>query len=89
MDSVEHDWKESILALLEKTLGTEECPYFYIHTHQWTALIISKTVDPSAEDRAFIGPTTFGLRDMLNRAGITFKMPLKPSDHEGDQSNDT
>ncbi|OQV16662.1 putative Protein downstream neighbor of son-like protein [Hypsibius exemplaris] len=83
------DWKKLMPALqqnwdvalkeLKDSVQLDMCPYFYIVTHQWTALILSKRVSHTKTLRAFVGPTNMGFRQLVKQLKIEFDMPLRNS----------
>lgn len=77
MPGLQKDWELSLSELWESVI-CGECPYFYINTHQWTTLVLSKEVSKSAVWKAYMTPTTRGLRETLTAEGVRFQMPLRP-----------
>ena len=76
LPAMQPNWDVAVRELLA-AVQFDMCPYFYLVTHQWTALIMAQRVTREKTLRAFIGPTAMGFRRMLKEKGIDFEMPLR------------
>ncbi|XP_055337743.1 protein downstream neighbor of son homolog [Paramacrobiotus metropolitanus] len=77
MPDLQKEWSTSLLELLDN-LTSGECPFFYVVSHQWIALFLSRKLSGADRCCGYITPTTSGFRDTMDIHGIAFRMPLRP-----------
>ena len=82
MPSLDSNWEVAVMELLN-AVEAGLCPYFYIVTHQWTALILAKDLNQLDTMKAYITPTSMGFRKALRENKLKFEMPLKPTSTNG------
>jgi hypothetical protein len=62
------DWEASLKSAFF-LVKVKQCPYVYVCASTFTVLFRASGLDGSDEIRAFVSPTTKGMRDALTREG--------------------
>ncbi|VDI07842.1 Hypothetical predicted protein [Mytilus galloprovincialis] len=73
--SLQNEWTESFSSAFHQ-MRAQQCPYFYVCTHQFSVLFRAKGLAGSSSMCAFLTPTTRGLRESLKNEDIEFSMPV-------------
>ncbi|KAM9835835.1 protein downstream neighbor of son homolog [Aulostomus maculatus] len=73
--SLMSEWSVS-LSSLYSLLKSQQCPYFYVCSYQFTALFRAAGLGGSGSITALMSPTTRGLREAMKADGIEFSLPL-------------
>ncbi|XP_050394290.1 protein downstream neighbor of Son [Patella vulgata] len=82
------DWSDSFTSAFHQ-LRSNYSPYFYMCTHQFTALFRGVGVAGINSISALLTPTTRGFREALKTEGIEFKMPLLEKKKSSLEDEDT
>ncbi|XP_066561872.1 protein downstream neighbor of son homolog isoform X2 [Amia ocellicauda] len=69
------EWSASLTSL-HSLLRARLCPYFYVCTHQFSALFRAAGLGGAPVITALLTPTTRGLREAMRSEGIEFTLPL-------------
>ncbi|KAJ8283127.1 hypothetical protein COCON_G00056460 [Conger conger] len=73
--SLMSEWSVSFTSLYS-LLKAQLCPYFYLCSHQLTALFRAPGLGGADSITAVLSPTTRGLREAMRAEGIEFTLPL-------------
>ncbi|XP_013063543.1 protein downstream neighbor of Son-like [Biomphalaria glabrata] len=68
------DWVNAFTSVYQQ-LRSGICPYFYTCTHQFNVLFRCLRTPDGASISALLSPSTRGLREMLRKEGVEFRMP--------------
>ncbi|KAH9508638.1 hypothetical protein Btru_049491 [Bulinus truncatus] len=74
MSAVHKDWMNAFTSVYQQ-FRSGLCPYFYTCTHQFNVLFRCLRTSSGVSLSARLSPSTRGLREMLRKEGIDFRMP--------------
>ncbi|CAG5122768.1 unnamed protein product [Candidula unifasciata] len=74
LDSLQRDWSNTLTSVYQQ-LRAGLCPYFYVCAYQFSVLFRCLRSADSTSWSALLSPSTRGLREMLTKEGIQFRLP--------------